>query len=191
MDSDPTSWGRQRRPAGLSLRGGKRGGSPASKRVKRGHDPSQVAGGVEETGYPLPWRGFTVWRAKEMVDRRRIELPTPGFLVPCSSPRQHSLETRPEFPGRAGSRRVPCPNSLILKRAADRVRKHGFESRWSHHRTDAGFRVVGPSRSERVATGRCHSGALLNLLPGTPLRPAPPPGGSTTETSSLRQVGQE
>jgi hypothetical protein len=48
---------------------------------------------------------------------------------PCA--RRHSrqqLETRPEFPSPAVIRRSLCRNSLILKRATEAARKHGFEA---------------------------------------------------------------
>ena len=51
-----------------------------------GHMPSQRSRSTLGDGTPRPEREYGVfWRAKEMVDRGRIELPTPGFSVPCST----------------------------------------------------------------------------------------------------------
>jgi hypothetical protein len=53
-----------------------------------------------------------------------------------------------------------CGNStervrVRLRSALSRL-KHGFESRWSHHRSDAGFRDIDPSAHPVVATACCH-----------------------------------
>ena len=75
------------RGAGLihsQKRGPKRGPNPLSKTVPTGHTASHGARGTRRDETPGPARDFGVWRAKEMVDRGRIELPTPGFSVPWS-----------------------------------------------------------------------------------------------------------
>jgi hypothetical protein len=61
--------------------GGPTGASPQSKTIPMGHNPSQGLGVTRRDGTPRPERDYGVWRAKEMVDRGRIELPTPGFSV--------------------------------------------------------------------------------------------------------------
>ena len=66
-------------------RGPKRGPNPRSKTVPAGHNASQGARATRRDETQAPARDFDVWRGKEMVDRGRIELPTPGFSVPCST----------------------------------------------------------------------------------------------------------
>jgi hypothetical protein len=62
-------------------RGPKRGPTPWSKTIPLGHMVSQSPRETRRDETPGPARDFGVWRAKEMVDRGRIELPTPGFSV--------------------------------------------------------------------------------------------------------------
>jgi hypothetical protein len=73
---------REHEPDRPRKRGPKRGPNPLSKPVPTGHRPSQRACGTRSDESPGPALDFSVWRAKEMVDRGRIELPTPGFSVP-------------------------------------------------------------------------------------------------------------
>jgi Pyridoxamine 5'-phosphate oxidase len=101
---------REQEPDRPRKRGPKRGPNPPSKTVPTGHTASHRARGTRRNETPGPARDFDVWRAKEMVDRGRIELQTPGFSVPvpCLSQRDDSRvegETRerwvrPHFPGR-------------------------------------------------------------------------------------------
>ena len=63
--------------------GGQTGASPQSKTIPTGHNPSQGARRTRSDGTPRPARDSGVWRGKELVDRGRIELPTPGFSAPA------------------------------------------------------------------------------------------------------------
>ena len=65
----------------LSRNGGSNGGQSAVKNHPMGHKPSQGLRVTRRDGTPRPARNSGVWRARKMVDRGRIELPTPGFSV--------------------------------------------------------------------------------------------------------------
>jgi hypothetical protein len=75
---------REYRPDRPRKRGPKRGPNPLSKTIPTGHTASHGARGTRRDETPGAARDSGLWRAKEMVDRGRIELPTPGFSVPCS-----------------------------------------------------------------------------------------------------------
>ena len=100
---------------------GQTGASPQSKTIPTGHNPSQGARRTRSGGTPRPARDYGVWRAKEMVDRGRIELPTPGFSVPCSRLLRNPL-THPGVKlgagGSAPGRRSTAPWSAPIKRGA-------------------------------------------------------------------------
>jgi hypothetical protein len=117
---------REQEPDRPRKRGPKRGPNPLSKTVPTGHTASHRARGTRRDETPGPARDFGVWRAKKMVDRGRIELPTPGFSVPvpCLSQRDVSRvegETRErwvqgDLDSRARSFPAPKPAGLDLTR---------------------------------------------------------------------------
>jgi hypothetical protein len=81
-------------PGGMSRIAPKTGTQKRSQRVTHG---IHGARGPRRNETPGPARDFSVWRAKEMVDRGRIELPTARFSGPCSSSRQTAWKPGPNF----------------------------------------------------------------------------------------------
>lgn len=108
-----TPWraaGRAPTPAITSLiadrkRGPKRGPTPWSKTIPTDHNPSQGSRGTRGDKTPRPARNSGVWRAKELVDRGRIALPTPGFSVPWSG---DGRRTETAGPGQDSSSSSPA-----------------------------------------------------------------------------------
>jgi hypothetical protein len=139
---------REHEPDRPRKRGPKRGPNPRSKTVPTGHTASHGTRGTRSDESPSPARDFSVWRAIEMVDRGRIELPTPGFSAPSF---RLSWRVVPDSGPQTGTQRIvllePASHSRPGVSLVPEIGGHGRSSGWGTH--SESFRGVSALKAKR------------------------------------------
>jgi hypothetical protein len=153
---------REHQPDRRRKRGPKRGPNPWSKTIPTGHNPSQSSRGTRGDETPGPARDFGVWGAKEMVDRGRIELPTPGFSVPSF---RLSWRVVQDSGPQTGTQRLLLSEPASHSRPVPKIGGHGRRSRRRAH-TESLREIAGrsrPSQGQDVGSNPLFAGLFLAM----------------------------